>query len=77
MEIIKYKTNIKNDAAVCRIASVLNHIVGSANWQLDIKSPDRFLTVYSPGLVNEHQLKDAIRKAGFKATSVEAFNTFF
>ena len=71
MELITFKTNIKNEAAVCRVASQLNPVVGAANWQLDMSSSGRFLTVYSPGKINETQVRAAIRKAGFRAESVE------
>jgi len=70
MELITYKTNIKNEAALSRVAAHLNKAVGSTNWQLDISSIDHVLTVYSPGTVNEDGVLTAIKKAGFKAINL-------
>jgi len=70
MELITYKTNIRNEAALSRVAAHLNKAVGSANWQLDVSSVDRILTVYSPGIVNEDGVLTAIKKAGFKAINL-------
>lgn len=71
MELITYITNIKNEKAVSRVASQLNPVVGAANWQLDIQNDKKLLTVFSPGIINEQEVRAAIRKAGYKATSVD------
>jgi copper chaperone len=73
MELITYKTNIRSEAALDRVAPHLNKVVGSANWQLDITDTDKVLTVYSPGIVNETALLKAVRKAGFKARNQEDY----
>ena len=57
MELISYKTNIKNETGLQRAAPFLNRAVGSANWQLDLESPHRKLTVFSPGIINEMQIR--------------------
>ena len=73
MELITYKTNIRNEAALSRVAVYLNKAVGSSNWQLDISSIDRVLTVYSPGIVNEDGVLTAVKKAGFKAMNLNDY----
>ena len=73
MELISYKTNIKNETGLQRAAPFLNRAVGSANWQLDLESPDRKLTVFSPGIINEMQIEDAIHKAGFSALNMDRY----
>lgn len=71
MELITYKTNISSEAAASRVASLLNTVISPANWQLDLRSADRHLTVFSPGVVDEVQVRNAIRKAGYRAQVVE------
>ena len=73
MELISYKTNIKNETGLQRAAPFLNRAVGSANWQLDLESPHRKLTVFSPGIINEMHIEDAIHKAGFSALNMDGY----
>jgi hypothetical protein len=73
MELITYKTNIKNEAALNRIAPHLNKAIGSTNWQVDITDIDRVLTVYSPGVINEEAVIKAVRKGGFKAMNLDDY----
>lgn len=77
MELISYKTNIKNEKALLRVAPYLNRAVGSANWQLDLESPERKLTVFSPGLINEIHVEDAIHKAGFRALNLDEYYSIY
>lgn len=73
MEIIIYKTNIRNEAALHRVSLWLNKAVGPANWQLDINSSDKKLTVYSNSTINKSQVTAAIQKAGFKVMNLDDY----
>ncbi len=77
MELITFKTNIGSDSALQRVAPLLNSAIGAANWQLDIMSAEKKLKVYSPGLVNEMKVLDAIHKAGFVAVNIEDFYAIY
>ncbi len=77
MELISYKTNIKNENALQRVTPFLNRAVGSANWQLDLESSDRKLTVFSPGIINEIHVEDAIHKAGFRALNLDEYYSIY
>jgi hypothetical protein len=77
MELITFKTNISNEKALQRVAPLLNNAVGSANWQLDIQGAEKKLMVYSPGIINEMQVVDAVHKAGFYAVNIEDFYAIF
>lgn len=70
MELVTYTTNINNEAAACKVAAKLNAVVGAANWQLELDNPQHLLTVYSPGIVDEQEVRAAIRKAGYRAVTV-------
>lgn len=71
MELITYKTNIKSESAICKVAAQLNAVISPTNWQLDLDSPGHYLTIYSPGIVDAQQVRTAIRKAGYRAVPVE------
>lgn len=77
MELVTFKTNISTEKAVQRVATYLNAAVGTANWQLDIKGADKKLMVYSPGMVNEMQVIDAVHKAGYYAISMEDYYSVY
>jgi hypothetical protein len=77
MEIIRYKTNIPDDEARLRVAPYLNNAIGPANWRLDLNSYDKILIVYSPVLVNEEQVLNAVRMAGYRAASLDDYNSVF
>lgn len=77
MELITYKTNIRSEAALGKVAPYLNRAIGTANWQLDLYNKDKKLTVYSPGIVNETVVLDAVHKAGFEAVNLEDFYAIY
>ncbi len=77
MELITFKTNISNEKALQRVAPLLNNAVGSTNWQLDLSGNEKKLMVYSPGIINELQVIDAVHKAGFYAVNIEDFYAVF
>lgn len=77
MELVTFKTNIGTEKAVQRVARYLNAAIGTANWQLDITGPDKKLMVFSPGMVNEIQVIDAVHKAGYYAVSVEDYYSIY
>ena len=77
MELITFKTNISSENALQRVAPLLNNAVGSANWQIDVLGAEKKLMVYSPGVVNEMQVIDAVHKAGFYAVNIEDFYAIF
>ena len=77
MELITFKTNMSNERALQRVAPLLNNAVGSTNWQLDVSGAGNKLMVYSPGIINEMQVIDAVHKAGFYAVNIEDFYAIF
>lgn len=67
METIKFKTTIKCMGCVAQATPYLNEAVGENNWQVDVKNPDKVLTVSTDEKVNEEVVMEAIQKAGYKA----------
>lgn len=69
METVQFKTNIKCSGCIATVTPVLNELVGQDNWEVDLQSPDKVLTV-STEEAGKQEIKQAIEKAGYKAEPV-------
>lgn len=63
---LKFKTNIKCMGCVSAVSPALNEAVGADNWQVDLLTPDKQLTVMADDQEAETVVA-AIEKAGYKA----------
>ena len=63
-----FKTNIKCEGCVAKVAIPLNEIVGEGNWSVDLKDPSKILFISKP--VDELKLKTALEKVGYKAERI-------
>lgn len=66
METVQFKTNIKCSGCIAAVTPVLNELVGKDNWEVDLLSPDKVLTV-SADKTNQEEIKKALEKTGYKA----------
>lgn len=66
---MKFKTTIKCMGCVAQATPYLNEAIGENKWEVDVKNPDKILTV-STEKVNEGEILKAIQKAGYKAEKV-------
>jgi copper chaperone len=69
METVQFKTNIKCSGCVATVTPVLNELVGEDNWEVDLQSPDKVLTITTEQAGKE-EIKLAIEKAGYQAQTV-------
>ena len=69
METVQFKTNIKCSGCIATVTPMLNELVGHDNWEVDIQSPDKILTV-STEQAGKQEIKQAVEKAGYKAEPV-------
>lgn len=69
MKTLKFKTNIKCAGCLARVSPNLNEIAGEDNWEVDINTPEKILTVVSDE-VDESSVIFAVNEAGFKADSI-------
>lgn len=67
MKTMQFKTNIKCDACVAKVTPHLDSSVGHENWQVDLKDPQRVLTVKEG---EETKIREALEKAGYKAERI-------
>ena len=67
METIKFKTNIKCEACVAKVKPHLDAAENVENWEVDLKDPERTLTVTLKSNAADNVLK-ALEKAGYQAS---------
>lgn len=70
METLKFKSNIKCTGCLQKVTPHLDSTEGIENWEVDLKNPEKVLTVQGSG-ITEEQVREAIQKAGY---SVETIN---
>lgn len=70
METIKFKTNIKCTGCEAKVKPFLNEAVGEDNWEVDLESPEKTLSVIAEN-VDKDQVIEAIKKAGYNAEPVK------
>ena len=67
METIKFKTTIKCSGCVATVTPGLNEAVGANNWQVDLQSADKVLTVNTNEANKEKDVIKKLEEAGYKA----------
>ena len=67
METLKFKSNINCDGCIAKVTEILDKAVGHENWQVDIKNPDKVLTLNTDHL-NIKEMSEALEKLGYKVT---------
>jgi copper chaperone len=70
METIKFKTTIKCSGCVATVTPGLNETVGVNNWQVDLQSPDKVLTVNTSDKDKEKDVIQKLQQAGYKAEKI-------
>jgi copper chaperone CopZ len=70
METIKFKTTIKCSGCVATVTPGLNETVGANNWQIDLQSPDKVLTVNTDDTNKEKDVIQKLQEAGYKAEKI-------
>ena len=68
METLKFKTNIKCGGCVATVTPFLDSDEDIENWQVDLESADRVLTVETEYSADE--IKDIVKKAGYSAQEI-------
>ena len=68
MATLKFKTNAKCGGCVAAIGEKLNKLVKEEAWSIDLKSPDKVLTVTTD--LSSDTIISAVTEAGFKAVAL-------
>lgn len=77
MEILTYATNVRNNRMLEKLSPLLDQVVGSANWGIDLDSREHKLSVYAPGTLNEYALEQAFRMAGVSALNLDDYYSIY
>ena len=64
---MKFKTTIKCSGCLANVTPALNSIAGEDNWEVDIQTPEKLLTISSDDELSETAVINAIETAGYKA----------
>ena len=70
METQKFKTTINCMGCVAKVTPLLNQLAGEDNWEVDVKNPNKTLTVSADDTVSNEAIIEAVKKAGFKAEPI-------
>lgn len=67
MKTLRFKTNIESNQSVAFISNFIDHLNGVKNWEVDLKSPDKVLTIRGT-LQRPTSLVKKISNAGYLLT---------
>jgi len=70
METLKFKTTIKCEGCVSKVSPFLDKSAGKDNWKVDVKVPDKILTVTTDEKTTSDEIVKSVLQAGFKAERV-------
>ncbi len=74
METLRFASNIKCDGCISKVTPHLNASVGADNWEVDLTTPNKVLTVV--GNATEEQVREAVQKAGYKVEKIACVRQF-
>lgn len=67
MKTIQFKTNLKCNNCVAKVKQQLDESAGIQSWSIDLKSPDRILTVEADGEDVAAEVEGILAAAGYRA----------
>jgi copper chaperone len=68
---LKFKTNIKCMGCVAKVTPELEKQTFIANWNVDVASPDKILTVEA-STDKENEIIKSVEQAGFKIEKIDS-----
>jgi copper chaperone CopZ len=67
MKTLQFKTTIKCSGCVEKVTKALNATAGENNWEVDLQSPLRTLTIPAADHISENEIEKALQVVGYKA----------
>jgi len=67
METINFKTTINCNGCISKVTPTLNNLVGESNWNVDISTSDKILSVENSDVSTE-QIIQSVKSLGFQIT---------
>ncbi|MBI3257971.1 MAG: heavy-metal-associated domain-containing protein [Ignavibacteriae bacterium] len=69
METLKFKTTINCGGCISTVTPTLNKIAGTDNWNVDINSVDKILTIHT-NQITPKQIQEAVQSLGFQISQL-------
>ncbi len=69
MKTLKFKSNINCTGCLSKVTPILNDEKAIHEWNVDLESKDRILTVKTDGLSSE-DIQKIVSKAGFNSSTI-------
>jgi copper chaperone len=63
----KFKTIIKCSGCLAKATPFLNAAAGKDNWEIDLQTPQKTLTVITDNKIEETEIIAAVQQAGYTA----------
>lgn len=70
METLKFNSTIKCSGCLERVTPFLNETAGTQNWEVDLRNPNKVLTVKANDISPE-QIAEAVEKAGYTVEPIK------
>jgi copper chaperone len=70
MKILKFRTNITCSGCLAKVTPALNAALGEDNWEVDVKTPEKVLTIASEEEVHPLDVVQALEGVGYKAEKI-------
>ena len=68
MEVLKFKTNIKCEGCLSKIKPLLDEVVGTDNWEVDLRDAQKILTIVGSSAASD--VVSSMKTAGFTAEEI-------
>ncbi len=69
MNTIKFKSNIKCGGCIAAINESMNEMVGENQWEVDLSSENRILTVKTENVTSE-EISEKLKNLGYTAEKI-------
>lgn len=66
---MKFKTNVMCSNCIAKVTPYLNKLAGENNWEVDIKDPQKILTIKNAQVKTEEVIR-SVAEAGYKAEEI-------
>lgn len=66
----KFTTNIKCTGCLAKATPHLDAVAGADNWEVDLQTSQKTLTVVTEGDVSPNEIIEAVQRAGYTAEKV-------
>lgn len=70
MNTLKFKTNIQCNGCLAKVTPHLNELSSITDWDIDLTTPSKTLTVKTTSPNAPNQIIDTLKKAGFESNRV-------